>query len=123
MQTLRKSRLIVQFARVLATTVKMTAVVSITAPQAINIAHASKYDLPTPYVSRALDAVLIPINHASRHRYQIPPKLRGVYVLAVAPMALPHERASDRVTCLRQCGVKRFRHRPTSTGWFGLRSR
>jgi len=50
------------------------------------IAYAqSKYDLPAPYVSRALGAVLIPINHASRHRYQIPPKLRGVYVLAVAP--------------------------------------
>ncbi|MER8533646.1 PDZ domain-containing protein [Mesorhizobium sp. M0633] len=64
---------------------KMTAVVSVAVPQTINIAHASKYDLPKPYVSRALDAVLIPINHASRHRYQIPPKLRGVYVLAVAP--------------------------------------
>ncbi|MES0096410.1 hypothetical protein [Mesorhizobium sp. M0019] len=63
----------------------MTAVVSVAVAQTINIAHASKYDLPKPYVSRALDAVLIPINHASRHRYQIPPKLRGVYVLAVAP--------------------------------------
>jgi hypothetical protein len=85
MRTLRESRLIVQFARALATSVKMTAVVSVAVPQTINIAYASKYDLPKPYVSRALDAVLIPINHASRHRYQIPPKLRGVYVLAVAP--------------------------------------
>jgi membrane-associated protease RseP (regulator of RpoE activity) len=74
-----------QFARALATSVKMTAVVSMAVPQTINIAYAAKYDLPKPYVSRALDAVLIPINHASRHRYQIPPKLRGVYVLAVAP--------------------------------------
>ncbi|MGX9117793.1 hypothetical protein ACWTU6_14065 [Mesorhizobium sp. BHbsci] len=85
MRTLRESRLIMQFARALATSVKMTAVVSMAVPQTINIAYANKYDLPTPYVSRALDAVLIPINHASRHRYQIPPKLRGVYVLAVAP--------------------------------------
>lgn len=85
MQSLRKSRLIVQFARALATSVKMTAVVSVAAPQTINIAHASKYDLPKPYVSRALDAVLVPIDHASRHRYRIPPKLRGVYVLAVEP--------------------------------------
>ncbi|MER9769436.1 PDZ domain-containing protein [Mesorhizobium sp. M0189] len=74
-----------QFARALATSVKMTAVVSVAVPHTINVAHASKYDLPKPYVSRALNAVLIPINHASRHRYQIPPKLRGVYVLAVAP--------------------------------------
>ncbi|TIQ42741.1 MAG: PDZ domain-containing protein [Mesorhizobium sp.] len=74
-----------QFARALAASVKMTAVVSMAVPQTIDIAYASKYDLPKPYVSRALDAVLIPINHASRHRYQIPPKLRGVYVLAVAP--------------------------------------
>ncbi|MER8386694.1 PDZ domain-containing protein [Mesorhizobium sp. M1428] len=85
MLALRKSRLIVQFARALATSVKMVAVVSVAVPQTINIAYASKYDLPKPYVSRALNAVLIPINHASRHRYQIPPKLRGVYVLAVAP--------------------------------------
>ncbi|MER8790839.1 PDZ domain-containing protein [Mesorhizobium sp. M0983] len=85
MQTVRKSRLIMQFARALATSVKMTAVVSVAVPHTINVAHASKYDLPKPYVSRALNAVLIPINHASRHRYQIPPKLRGVYVLAVAP--------------------------------------
>lgn len=85
MQTVRKSRLIMQFARALATSVKMTAVVSVAVPHTINVAYASKYDLPKPYVSRALDAVLIPINHASRHRYQIPPKLRGVYVLAVAP--------------------------------------
>ncbi|MER9233801.1 PDZ domain-containing protein [Mesorhizobium sp. M0622] len=85
MQSLRKSRLIVHFTRALATSVKMTAVVSVAVPQTINFAYASKYDLPKPYVSRALDAVLIPINHASRHRYQIPPKLRGVYVLAVAP--------------------------------------
>ncbi|UFS67171.1 PDZ domain-containing protein [Paracoccus denitrificans] len=48
-------------------------------------AFAASLDLPPPYVSRALDAVLIPINHASRHRYQIPPKLHGVYVLAVSP--------------------------------------
>jgi hypothetical protein len=74
-----------QFARALATTVKMTAVLSVIVPHTINIAYADKHDLPKPYVSRALDAVLIPINHASRHRYQIPPKLRGVYVLAVAP--------------------------------------
>ncbi|MES0038600.1 PDZ domain-containing protein [Mesorhizobium sp. M0046] len=74
-----------QFARALATSVKMVAVVSVAVPQTINIAYASKYDLPKPYVSRALDAVLIPIDHASRHRYQIPPKLRGVYVLAVSP--------------------------------------
>ncbi|MER8510524.1 PDZ domain-containing protein [Mesorhizobium sp. M0199] len=74
-----------QFARALATSVKMTAVVSVAVPHTINVAYASKYDLPKPYVSRALNAVLIPINHASRHRYQIPPKLRGVYVLAVAP--------------------------------------
>ncbi|MER8477157.1 PDZ domain-containing protein [Mesorhizobium sp. M1163] len=85
MQTVRKSRLIMQFARALATSVKMTAVVSVAVPHTINVAYASKYDLPKPYVSRALNAVLIPINHASRHRYQIPPKLRGVYVLAVAP--------------------------------------
>jgi hypothetical protein len=85
MQTLRKSRLLIQFARALATSVKMTAVVSVAVPQTISIAYASKYDLSKPYVSRALDAVLIPIDHASRHRYQIPPKLRGVYVLAVSP--------------------------------------
>ncbi|MER8818689.1 PDZ domain-containing protein [Mesorhizobium sp. M0991] len=85
MQTVRKSRLIIQFAHALATSVKMTAVVSVAIPHTINVAYASKYDLPKPYVSRALNAVLIPINHASRHRYQIPPKLRGVYVLAVAP--------------------------------------
>ncbi|MER8700511.1 PDZ domain-containing protein [Mesorhizobium sp. M0768] len=85
MQTVRKSRLIMQLARALATSVKMTAVVSVAVPHTINVAYASKYDLPKPYVSRALNAVLIPINHASRHRYQIPPKLRGVYVLAVAP--------------------------------------
>ncbi|WP_376702588.1 PDZ domain-containing protein [Mesorhizobium sp. ISC25] len=85
MLALRKSRLIVQFARALGTSVKMVAVVSVAVPQTINIAYASKYDLPKPYVSRALDAVLIPIDHASRHRYQIPPKLRGVYVLAVSP--------------------------------------
>ncbi|MER8864702.1 PDZ domain-containing protein [Mesorhizobium sp. M0751] len=85
MLALRKSRLIVQFARALATSVKMVAVVSVAVPHTINVAYASKYDLPKPYVSRALNAVLIPINHASRHRYQIPPKLRGVYVLAVAP--------------------------------------
>jgi hypothetical protein len=74
-----------RFARSLATTVKMTAVVSVIVPHTMDAAYAAKYDLPKPYVSRALDAVLIPINHASRHRYQIPPKLRGVYVLAVAP--------------------------------------
>ncbi|MGH7003575.1 MAG: hypothetical protein ACREIP_06470 [Alphaproteobacteria bacterium] len=85
MQTFRKSRLIMQFARAVAATVKMTAVVGLATPQSINIAYAAKYDLPKPYVSRALDAVLVPINHASRHRYQIPPNLRGVYVLAVAP--------------------------------------
>lgn len=48
-------------------------------------AFSATLDLPPPYVSRALGAVLIPINHASRHRYQIPPKLHGVYVLAVSP--------------------------------------
>ncbi|EXL03631.1 hypothetical protein BG36_11555 [Aquamicrobium defluvii] len=48
-------------------------------------AFSASFDLPPPYVSRALGAVLIPINHASRHRYQIPPKLHGVYVLAVSP--------------------------------------
>ena len=48
-------------------------------------AFSASLDLPPPYVSRALGAVLIPINHASRHRYQIPPKLHGVYVLAVSP--------------------------------------
>ncbi len=48
-------------------------------------AYSASLDLPPPYVSRALGAVLIPINHASRHRYQIPPKLHGVYVLAVSP--------------------------------------
>lgn len=81
----QRSGIIVQFARALAMSVKMAAVVGIAVPQTINVAYASKFDLPKPYVSRALDAVLIPINHASRHRYQIPPKLRGVYVLAVAP--------------------------------------
>ncbi|WP_448786202.1 hypothetical protein [Brucella intermedia] len=77
--------MIVQFARALAMSVKMATVVGLTVPQTMNVAYANKLDLPKPYVSRALDAVLIPINHASRHRYQIPPKLRGVYVLAVAP--------------------------------------
>lgn len=71
-------------AKVAATAGKMAAIISLTIPHTATIAYA-KYDLPPPYVSRALGAVLIPINHASRHRYQIPPRLHGVYVLAVSP--------------------------------------
>ncbi|MER9634635.1 PDZ domain-containing protein [Mesorhizobium sp. M0228] len=110
MQTVRKSRLIMQFARALATSVKMTAVVSVAVPHTINVAYASKYDLPKPYVSRALNAVLIPINHASRHRYQIPPKLRGVYVLAVAPHGVA-ERQGIRPGDV----LATVRHQPIST--------
>ena len=99
-----------QFARALATTVKMTAVVSTTVPQTINIAYANKFDLPAPYVSRALDAVLIPINHASRHRYQIPPKLRGVYVLAVSPRGVAAREGTRPGDVLAT-----VRHRPIST--------
>lgn len=109
-QILRKSRLAMQLARAFATTVKITAVVSVTVPQTINIAYANKFDLPAPYVSRALDAVLIPINHASRHRYQIPPKLRGVYVLAVSPRGVAARegiRPGDVLATVR--------HRPIST--------
>jgi hypothetical protein len=109
-QILRKSRLTMQFARALATTVKMTAVVSTTVPQTINIAYANKFDLPAPYVSRALDAVLIPINHASRHRYQIPPKLRGVYVLAVSPRGVAAREGTRPGDVLAT-----VRHRPIST--------
>jgi hypothetical protein len=44
MQTLRNSRLIMQFAHALATTVKMTAVVSVIVPHTIDIAYADKHD-------------------------------------------------------------------------------
>lgn len=71
-------------ARVIATGTKAAVIAGVAVPHTATIAYA-KYDLPAPYVSRALGAVLIPINHASRHRYQIPPNLRGVYVLAVSP--------------------------------------
>ncbi|WP_353021080.1 hypothetical protein [Mesorhizobium sp. M0800] len=39
MQTVRKSRLIMQLARALATSVKMTAVVSVAVPHTINVAY------------------------------------------------------------------------------------
>lgn len=100
----------IQIARALATSVKIVAVVGITVPQTINVAYASKYDLTKPYVSRALDAVLIPIDHASRHRYQISPKLHGVYVLAVAPHGVAARqgiRPGDVLATVR--------HRPIST--------
>lgn len=70
--------------RLMATTARIAAITGLTIPNTVTMAYA-KYDLPPPYVSKALGAVLIPINHETRHRYQIPPKLRGVYVLAVSP--------------------------------------
>lgn len=78
------TKIAVLLTRVTATTARLAAVTGLTIPNTVTMAYA-KYDLPPPYVSKALGAVLVPINHETRHRYQIPPKLRGVYVLAVSP--------------------------------------
>lgn len=49
-------------------------------------AHAAPTSsLPAPYVSRALDAVLIPIDAGVRKEFELGPKQRGVLVLAVQP--------------------------------------
>lgn len=42
-------------------------------------------DLPAPYVSRALDAVLLPIDAAVQEAFGIDPAQRGVLVLSVDP--------------------------------------
>ncbi|WP_435655887.1 hypothetical protein [Brucella pituitosa] len=78
------TKIAVLLTRLMATTARLAAVTGLTIPNTVTMAYA-KYDLPPPYVSKALGAVLVPINHETRHRYQIPPKLRGVYVLAVSP--------------------------------------
>ena len=83
---MRKNRLkaAISAAKVVTIAGKLVLGAGMTIPHTVP-AFSATLDLPPPYVSRALGAVLIPINHASRHRYQIPPKLHGVYVLAVSP--------------------------------------
>jgi uncharacterized protein YraI len=41
--------------------------------------------LPDPIVSRALDAVLLPVNNAVRRHFGLGPRTKGLYVLAVMP--------------------------------------
>src|SRR5690606_38871799 len=79
-----RMRIVLAVARSLASVSKLAVIASLSIPPTVTVAY-SRYDLPRPYVSRALDAVLVPINNASRLRYNIPRSMHGVYVLAVDP--------------------------------------
>lgn len=55
-------------------------------------------DLPPPYVSRALDAILIEVNDVVRTRFHIDPAAHGAMVVSVAPGGTAdklHIRAGD----------------------------
>jgi len=57
-------------------------------------AYALKGDvtLPAPYVSRALDAVLMPINNAVRKAFKLKKKDQGVLVISVEPKGVAARR-------------------------------
>lgn len=50
-----------------------------------SVAAQSASDLPSPHLSRALDALLIPVDSAVRTEFGLPQDETGLLVLAVAP--------------------------------------
>ena len=79
--------------------------------------------LPPPYVSRALDAVLLPIDDQVRKAFMLSPKDTGVLVLSVEPNGVADKQNIMPGDVIAENAATRSPSRSMSTPWSTIGSR